>query len=89
MKTDGKMFSKVSAKGWVVIPAPLRLKYGIKPGTRIRIEEMNGKIVLNPEADNPIQECFGKYADKHSLTKALLEERKVERKREEEKGIRS
>ena len=89
MKTDEKMFSRVSAKGWVVIPAHLRLKYGIKPGTRIRIEDVNGKIVLKPETGNPVQECFGKYAGKPSLTEALLEDRKVERKREEEKGIRS
>ena len=89
METIQKMFAKVSTKGWIVIPASLRKKFGIKPGTRIGVEEKNGKIVLNPESVNPIQECFGKFPHKPSLTKALLEERKLEKKREEKKETRS
>ncbi len=83
-----KSNAKVSAKGWIVIPASLRRKYGIKPGSIIKIGEENNKIVLEPERENPVEECFGKYANKASLTKALLRERDEEKKREEKKSLR-
>ena len=40
------MRAVASSKGQIVIPAPLRKKYGIKKGTVISISDQNGKIVL-------------------------------------------
>jgi AbrB family looped-hinge helix DNA binding protein len=37
-----------TVKGQVLIPAPLRKKYGIKKGTRIFVGEENGHIFLQP-----------------------------------------
>ena len=83
-----KITAKVSAKGWVVIPASLRRKYGIKPGSRVKIEEEGNRIVLEPDIKNPVEECFGKYSTRISLTEVLLQEREEERKREEKKIFR-
>ena len=81
--------AKVSAKGWVVIPAPLRKKYGIKPGTTVEIKDADGKIVLLPDVWNPVEEVYGMLADSGpSLTEELLAERAKDLEREEAK-IRS
>ena len=37
-----------TVKGQVLIPAPLRRKYGIKKGTRIFVTEEDGRIILEP-----------------------------------------
>ena len=75
--------AKVSAKGWVVIPAVLRKRFGIKPGTSIVFQEADDGIVLVPETTDPVDALFGKLAGKISLTDALLKERTREIKREE------
>ncbi len=75
--------AKVSAKGWVVIPAVLRKRFGIKPGTSIVFQEAADGIVLVPETTDPVDVLFGKLAGKISLTDALLKERTREIKREE------
>lgn len=78
--------AKVSAKGWVVIPAPLRKKYGIEPGTTVEIKDANGKIVLLPNVQNPVEEAYGMLADGGlSLTEELLAERAKDLEREEAK----
>ncbi len=89
MGASREMTARVSAKGWIVIPAPLRRRYGIKPGSVVKIREMDNRIVLVPEVTDPVQEYFGKYSGKESLTRALLEEREKEKRREEKKGVRA
>ena len=82
------MRAKVSAKGWVVIPAPLRRKYGIEPGTMVEIEDVDGKIVILPGVKDPIEEGYGLLAGEPSLLEELLAERARDLEREEAK-IRS
>jgi len=89
MGSAKEMTAKVSAKGWIVIPAHLRRRYGIRPGSIIKIKEIDSRIVLEPETGNPVQECFGKFVGRISLTRALLMERKEEKRREEKKGLRA
>jgi len=77
----------VSQKGWVVIPAELRRRYGWKPGTRIHIVEYGGFISLHPVLKNPEEEGMGilkpaANGRRRSLTKALEQERAEERRRE-------
>jgi len=79
------MRAKVSAKGWVVIPAPLRRKYGIEPGTMVEIKDGDGKILLFPRVSDPVEETYGKFADTPSLLEDVLAERAEEREREEAK----
>jgi len=75
MGSSNRMTAKVSAKGWVVIPAVLRKRFGIKPGTSVEFQETPDGIVLIPRAKDPVDELYGKLAGKTSLTDALLKER--------------
>lgn len=83
MESPNKLKSKVSSKGWVVIPALLRKRFGIKPGTSIEFQEIDEKIFLIPENEDPVDAFFGKLPGKKSLTEALLEDRVKEMRREE------
>jgi AbrB family looped-hinge helix DNA binding protein len=74
-----------SAKGQVVIPKKERDKVGIKPGTRVVVEAVDDHIEIRPLPENPVEHFYGFFKGGPSLTKALLEERRKERKREEKK----
>ena len=73
----------VSSKGWVVIPSLFRRKIGLKPGMKMEVTETEGKIVLTPQAGDPVDELYGKLAGAESLTAALLADRAEERDREQ------
>ncbi|NPV06823.1 MAG: AbrB/MazE/SpoVT family DNA-binding domain-containing protein [Anaerolineae bacterium] len=68
----------VSSKGWIVIPAELRRKYGIEPGSRVRIVDYGGVLALVPVAKDPVRQGAGMLKPKHSLTEALLAEHRAE-----------
>jgi AbrB family looped-hinge helix DNA binding protein len=73
----------VSAKGWVVIPAPLRHKYRIEPGGKVAIVDYGGVLSLVPLPDEPLRAGRGLLRGERSLTAALLRESQQERQREE------
>ena len=73
----------VSAKGWVVIPAPYRRRHHFDPGTKVEIVDYGGGVGILPVMDNPVQESRGMLRGGRSLTKALLDERRDERRRED------
>ena len=75
----------ISNKGWVVIPAELRRKYNLTPGTEVVIVDYGGVLAIIPAMRDPIKQGRGLLKDLPSLTKDLLKERKKERKREEAK----
>lgn len=77
--------AKVSVKGWIVIPAHLRRKYGIEPGDEISIVDYGGVLALVPRLQDPVADGLGAIEGKSSLTDALLQERKRERERERKK----
>jgi AbrB family looped-hinge helix DNA binding protein len=54
------MHSKVSTKGWVVIPAALRKRYRLKPGTVVGFREEGEKILIVPRGSDPVEGLFGK-----------------------------
>lgn len=68
----------VSAKGWVVIPAELRKKYGIKPGSKLQFVDYGGALELIPIPENPIEAAAGMLKGDKSLTQALLDEHRRE-----------
>ena len=68
----------VSAKGWVVIPAELRKKYGIKPGSKLQFVDYGGALELIPVPDNPIETAVGMLKGGKSLTSALIAEHRRE-----------
>ena len=63
----------ISAKGWVVIPAQMRKKYGLYPGVSVAIVDYGDVLALVPLLADPIQEARGLLAGATSLTQALLE----------------
>jgi AbrB family looped-hinge helix DNA binding protein len=72
----------VSSKGGVVIPAPFRKKYGLRPGTRVQVVDYGGVISLHPVLNDPIKQARGSLKGGPSLTAALLREHAKERERE-------
>ena len=75
----------VSSNGWVVIPSLFRRQIGLKPGMKMVVTEAEGKIVLTPQAIDPVEEFYGKLAMGESLTEELLADRTEERDREKAK----
>jgi bifunctional DNA-binding transcriptional regulator/antitoxin component of YhaV-PrlF toxin-antitoxin module len=79
---------RLSQKGWVVIPAILRRKYGLKPGANIQIVDYGGVLALAPVFKDPITEGAGLLKEAGnkqphgSLTEAIVEEHRKERERE-------
>ncbi len=68
----------VSSKGWVVIPANLRKKYGIEPGSRMQFVDYGGALELIPIPDNPVDAAAGMLKGDGSLTRALMDEHRRE-----------
>ncbi len=69
---------KALAKGQVVIPAEIRKKYHIEPGTEMQIMEYGGIIYIIPPAEDPIKAACGILPSKPSLSEKLIKERKKE-----------
>jgi AbrB family looped-hinge helix DNA binding protein len=69
---------KTLAKGQIVIPADMRKKYRIEPGTEMQIMEYGGIIYLIPPVDDPILAACGILPKRPSLAKSLVRERKGE-----------
>lgn len=64
------------AKGQVVIPAKLRKKYHITPGTALQIFEYGGVIHIVPPVADPIKAAIGCLPKRPSLARRLLNYRK-------------
>lgn len=76
----------ISEKGWVVIPAELRRKYALKPGSTVQIVDYGGVLALVPTLADPIKQAAGMLKGKKSLTQSLLAERRADRRREAARG---
>ncbi len=72
----------ISQKGWVVIPAELRKKYNLTPGTKVQIVDYGGVMSIVRVFDDPINEGAGMLKGADSLTEAIVEEHRQERERE-------
>lgn len=64
------------AKGQLVIPASLRKKYRITPGTALQIFEYGGVIHIVPPVADPIKAAIGCLPKRPSLARQLLKDRK-------------
>jgi AbrB family looped-hinge helix DNA binding protein len=71
----------VSEKGWIVIPAELRKKYDLRPGTEVSVVDYGGVLALVPVMAKPIRQAAGMLKGRTSLTGALMAERRSERAR--------
>ncbi len=75
----------VTTKGQLVIPARIRRKLGIKPGTKVCFVERGGEILFQPVTKEYIRNISGMLKSATSVTEELLDERKKDREHEESK----
>lgn len=68
----------ISSKGWVVIPAELRKKYNLEPGSAVRMVDYGGVLAIIPSLPDPIEQAAGMIKGSKSLTQALLAEHQAE-----------
>ncbi|NCP87978.1 AbrB/MazE/SpoVT family DNA-binding domain-containing protein [bacterium] len=73
---------RISQKGWVVIPAAMRAKYGLKPGLDVQVVDYGGVLALVPMLKNPIQAGVGLLKGDDLLTRAITDQHRQERARE-------
>jgi AbrB family looped-hinge helix DNA binding protein len=69
---------KTLSKGQIVIPAEMRKRYHIEPGTEIQIMEYGGIIYLIPPVEDPVKAACGVVPTEPSLSEKLIKERKRE-----------
>ncbi len=72
--------TSVSTKGWIVIPAELRKKYDLRPGSDVVLVDYGGVIAIVPALTNPVEESAGLLKGSSSLAQALRHERQRERR---------
>jgi len=56
---SNKEYTAVNAKGQIVIPAGIRERFDIKPGTKIAFVEEQGRLLLQPVTDAFIESVRG------------------------------
>ena len=76
------MTVKMSTKGWIVIPAAFRKKYGLEPGADLHVVDYGGVLSIIPVSEDPIKTGAGMLKDADSLTEAIVGEHRQERERE-------
>ena len=77
--------ASVTSKGQLVIPARLRRKYRIEPGTKVLFMERNHEIVIQPVTKEFVRSVCGLFKSETSATQLLLQERAKDKEREEAK----
>jgi AbrB family looped-hinge helix DNA binding protein len=75
----------VTSKGQLVIPARLRRRYGIKPGTKICFIERDNEILFQPVTKEYIRSVRGMLKSNTSVIQELLRDRARDKEREEAK----
>ena len=75
----------VTSKGQLVVPAKLRRRYGIKPGTKVCFVERENEILFQPVTKEYIRSVCGMLKSDTSATRDLLKERARDKEREEAK----
>jgi len=80
------MFTKLSSKGQLVIPKPMREALGLSSGMRFHVTIEGDKIILSPLASS-IDSLYGKYSGNDFLSE--LEEEHLSEIKNEEKKIRN
>jgi AbrB family looped-hinge helix DNA binding protein len=71
----------VTTRGRIVIPARLRRKLGIKPGTKVCFIEHGSDIIFRPVTKQYIRSLCGMLKSTTSATAELLIERNKDRER--------
>ncbi len=72
---------KLSQKGWVVIPAALRQKYGLRPGANLQVVDYGGVLAIVPAFKEPVKQGAGILKSGNPLTQKIVEEHRRDQKR--------
>ena len=75
----------VTTKGQLVIPARIRRKLGIKPGTKVCFVERGEEVLFQPVTKEYIRSVCGMLKSTTSVRQELLNDRKKDKEREEAK----
>lgn len=75
----------VTSKGQLVVPAKLRRRHGIKPGTKVCFIERGQEILFQPVTKEYIRSVCGMLKNDTSVAEELLKERAKDKEREERK----
>jgi AbrB family looped-hinge helix DNA binding protein len=78
--------STVTSKGQIVIPAPMRKKLGLQAGSRVLITETEHGLHIRPVDSTVFQEYAGVLPGRGRATRALLQERREEARREDHRS---
>ena len=78
------MKAKVTARGQVSIPSEIRKKFNIEPESRVEWIVDGNIIKVVPLPKDPVAAFKGRGSGKYS-TDRLIEERRAEREKEDEK----
>ena len=76
------MVLTISNKGWVVIPAEMRKKYNLSPGSEVMLVDYGGVLTIVPVIADPIKKGRGMLKGPTSLSAVLKKDREFEKKRE-------
>jgi AbrB family looped-hinge helix DNA binding protein len=74
--------NRISQKGQVVIPAPIRRKHHLEPGAPVSVVEEGGRIIITPLPKDPVSALFGLLKDAGALTDDLIADRRREERNE-------
>jgi AbrB family looped-hinge helix DNA binding protein len=77
-----------SSRGQIVIPKDIRKRLQIVPGKKLLIKAERDQVIITPLPDDPVDYFCGFFEDRSSLTKALIDERRRDRRRESKKATR-
>ena len=78
------MKAKVTARGQVSIPSEIRKKFNIEPESKVNWIVEGDMIKVIPLPKDPVAAFRGRGSSKYT-TERLIEERRAERKKEDEK----
>ncbi len=74
------IFTVVSSKGQIVIPAALRERLGIKTGTRLAVRSEENQLILQPITREFIDSLLGCCKGKDSLVEARERDHRIEKR---------
>jgi AbrB family looped-hinge helix DNA binding protein len=74
-----RQITTVSTKGQLVIPAEMRTRLGIHPGTRVSMTIEDQRIILQPVSEKLVDETLGMLAGGPSLADELQKERRTDK----------
>jgi len=75
--------TKLTIKGQMVVPARIRRKLGLKRGSKLVVKEIDHGFIVYPLDKNYYEQFAGILQTRGKITKALLEERRKDKEREE------